>query len=114
MVLTVIGVNRVFKSVGHTELLPLVADPFDDIEADGSVPFAEISHVVLVSSQYSCCESNIVFPVDTRSLPNESNKTESVNIVAKASCFSSVAGFIQTRLSFMFHGFGIPVIIEVD
>lgn len=85
--------SRVFKSVGHTALLPLVAEPFDDDVADGSVPFAEISHVVRVSSPYSCCESKSVFEADTLNLPNESRRTESVNIIASASCFSSVAGF---------------------
>ena len=93
VVLTVIGVILVLESVGHTALLPLVADPLDEDVADGSVPFAEISHVVRVSSPYSCCESNNVFGVDTLNLPNESRRTESVNIMASSSCFSSVEGF---------------------
>lgn len=95
--LTVIGVSRVSIFVGHTALAPLVAEPFEDTEADGNVPFADISQVVLVSSQYSCCESNKVVEVDTLSLPKESTRVEPVIIFEYVTDVVLIGYFLESN-----------------
>ncbi len=54
VMLTTIGVNRVFRSRGPTELPPLTALPLLEAVVIDSVPLAAQSHIRRVSSPYSC------------------------------------------------------------